>query len=182
MTVYSTEVGFEDVAGVSEIAAGNFTFFSLKMTDDGTSLEATLDLAGELDFTQFPVSPSTIDPETLEAHVIVSLPGEITDHNAETITSDGRLSWTIPFETELYMFANTEYPQAGFPWWVVGLLGLTGTLALGVWLAAVRRDKKESTARRPAPEPPVVDGQPAHSDVKSPPRQHSPFFDFEGEE
>ncbi|MCP3999235.1 MAG: hypothetical protein GY722_29840 [bacterium] len=184
LTVYSTEVTFEDEEAIPEIAAGNFTFFSLEMTDDGTSLEARLDLAGELDFSQFPIAPSSIDPETLEAHMIVSLPGEVTEHNADQITVDGRLSWNIPFESELYMFANTEYPKAGFPWWLVGLLALTGALALGVWLAAVRRDKKGTAVRRPPPEPPVLDssgdGTPTpRREVKSPPRQHSPFFDFE---
>jgi hypothetical protein len=142
MTVYSTEVAFEDEETISEVAAGNFRFFTLEMTDDGVSLEATLDIGGELDFAQFPVAPSSIDPETLEAHIIVSLPGEITDHNADEITSDGRLSWDIPFENELYLYANTEYPSAAFPWLLVGLLGLTGALAFGVWMAAVRRDKK----------------------------------------
>ncbi len=181
MTVYVTEVAFEDTESISEAAAGNFTFFDLEISDEGTSLEATLDLAGELDLSQFPIAPSEIDPETLEAHISVALPGEIVDHNADEITADGRLTWIIPLETELYMFANTEFPKAGFPWWLVGLLALSGALALGVWLAAVRREKKGSGVHRPAPEPPPIstpDADSPASEVKTPPRHHSPFFDF----
>jgi len=181
MTIYTTQVEFDDEDAIEEAAADNFTFFNLEMTDDGTALEATLDVAGELDLTQFPVTPSAIDPATFEAHIIVSLPGEVVDHNAETIATDGSLSWAIPLDGELYMFAETEYPKSGFPWWLVGLLGLSAALALGVWLAAVRREKKGSAARRPAPEPPVVDGPEPETapGIKSPPRQHSPFFDFD---
>ncbi len=182
MTVYTTEVAFADVAGIPAAAAGNFTFFSLEMTDDGTELEATLDLAGEVDLSQFPVSPSTIDPETLAAQITVSLPGEITEHNAHEITADGRFRWTIPLDAELYMFANTEYPKGRFPWWLVGLLALSGALALAVWLAAVRREKKGTAVRRPAPKPPPVDSPSAElpvADVKKSSRRRSPFFDFE---
>jgi len=182
MTVYATQAAFDDEADIATAAAGNFTSFTLEITDDGTSLEATLDVAGELDLSQFPVAPNTIDAETLEAHIIVSLPGDITDHNADEITSDGRFSWDIPFDGELYMFANTVYPKAGFPWWLIGLLALSGGLAFGVWIAAVRREKKDSGSHRPAPEPPVVDtGQqdPSAPQTSENPRRHSPFFDMD---
>lgn len=187
MTVYRTEVAFDEVAEIDEAAAGNFTFFDLQLTDDGVEFEATLDVAGEVDLTQFPVAIETIDPDTLEAQISVLLPGEIESHNADSITADGRLLWTIPLDKELYMFADTLYPKGGFPWWLPGLLGLSAALAFGVWLAAVRREKKGATVRRPPPEPPPVDDPgddetPAtHSEVKSPPRQHSPFFDFDDE-
>ncbi len=182
MTIYTTEVGFSDEDSIEQAAAGNFTFFDLEMTDEGVTLEATLDLAGEVDLSQFPVTPDIIDPEALEAQISVLLPGEITDHNADEVTTDGRLRWVIPLDNVLYMFANTEYPTAGFPWWLLGILGLSGALALGVWIAAVRREKKGAAVRRPAPEPPPIDSPDqgvAGEDVKTPPRQHSPFFDFD---
>lgn len=182
MTVYATEVAFTDETEIATVAAGNFTSFTLEMTDDGTSLEATLDLAGELDLSQFPVTPSAIDSETLEAHILVTLPGEVADHNADEITADGRFQWTIPLDGELYMFANTLYPKAGFPWWLAGLLALSGALALGVWLAAVRREKKGTGARRPAPEPPLVDTATQQTPVPpadKDPEQGSPFFDID---
>ncbi len=181
MTVFTTEVQFSDEDSIEEAAAGNFAFFELEMSDEGTSLEATLDLAGEVDLSQFPVAPSAIDPETLEAQISVLLPGEIADHNADEVTADGRLIWTIPLDDELYMFANTVYPTGGFPWWLVGLLVLSAALALAVWIAAVRREKRGTAVRRPAPEPPPIDSPepPPAADVKTPPRQHSPFFDFE---
>ncbi|MDJ0923960.1 MAG: hypothetical protein QNJ77_05310 [Acidimicrobiia bacterium] len=176
LTVYSTEVEFTDVSGIAAASAGNFTEFSLEMTDDGTALEATLDLAGELDLAQFPVDPASIDPANLQATVIVSLPGEATDHNADSVLDDGRFSWIIPLDSELYMFANTEYPKSGFPWWLAGLLALSGGLALAVWLAAVRRDKKTGATRRAAPEPPpVTPPEPA----AEPKQTDSPFFDLD---
>lgn len=192
MTVYRTEVAFTDVEDIPDAAAGNFRFFELNLTDDGVQLEATLDVAGEVDLTQFPVAIETIDPEALQAEVTVMLPGDIADHNADSITSDGRLVWAIPLDQELYMFANTVYPKGGFPWSLAVLLGLSGALAFGVWLAAVRREKKEAAVRPPAPEPPPIDlpGRPGAGDVdaaptrgnlKSQPRQHSPFFDFDDE-
>jgi hypothetical protein len=180
LTIYTTEVAFDDEESIEEAAAGNFTFVDLEMADDGTSLEATLDVAGELDLSQFPVTPSTIDPETLEAQISVSLPGEVAENNADEITPDGRFVWDIPFEGELYMFATTEYPKAGFPWWLAGLVALAIALALGVWLAAVRREKQGAAVRPPAPEPPPLDTPDPEADTtEAPPRQDSPFFDLD---
>lgn len=172
MTIHTTEVEFNDVASIPEAAAGNFTSFRLDITDEGTSLEATLDLAGELDLTQFPLDPNTIDSDTLQAEIIVSLPGEPADNNADAVLADGRYQWTIPFDSELYMYVNTLYPKSGFPWWLVGLLALSGGLALAVWFAALRRDKKGGAGRRPAPEPPPLE-PPAKK-----PTEESPFFEI----
>ena len=177
MTVYATEVPFEDETEIPNASAGNFTEFSLTLNDEGTSLEATLDLAGELDLTQFPIDPATIDADTLQASLIVALPGEPIDHNADVVLADGQLSWDIPFDSELYLFADTEYPSAGFPWWLVWLLAISGGFALIVWLAAVRRDKQTGDVRRAAPEPPPVNSP--QRDKESAPEPDSPFFELE---
>jgi len=174
MTIYTTEVAFADVESTPEAAAGNFTSFSLDLTDEGTSLEATLDLAGELDLSQFPLDPSTIDPQALQAEIVVSLPGEPADNNADTVLADGRYQWTIPLDRELYMYVNTLYPKSDFPWWLVGLLALSGGLALAAWFAAVRRDNKGGTVRRPAPEPPPLQPEASHTESSD----ESPFFEL----
>jgi hypothetical protein len=176
LTVYSTQVAFSDATEVVEASAGNFTEFSLVVSDEGASLEATLDLAGELDLSQFPVDPATIDSDALSGSLIVALPGEPTEHNADEVLEDGRLSWDIPLDSELYLFADTEYPRGGFPWWLVGLIALSGGFALAVWLAAVRRDKKTGDVRRAAPEPPPVN--PPDQSTATPPQPESPFFDL----
>lgn len=176
MTIYTTEATFSEVEAIPEAAAGNFTSFQLDLADEGVSLEATLDVAGELDLSQFPVDPNAIDADTLQAQIVVSLPGDPSEHNADRLLDDGSYAWDIPFDSELYMFATTLYPTSGFPWWLPGLLALSGGLALVVWLAAVRRDRKGATERRPAPKPPTPpqapQGQPRAS-------EESPFFDFE---
>jgi hypothetical protein len=172
MTVYTTEVAFTDVESIPEAAAGNFTSFRLDLTDEGASLEATLDLAGELDLSQFPLDPSTIDSENLLAEILVSVPGEPADNNADAVLADGRYRWTIPLDGELYMYVNTVYPKSDFPWWLVGLLALSGGLALAVWFAAVRRDKKGGTVRRPVPEPPPLERSSRQPD------EESPFFEL----
>lgn len=176
MTVYSTEVAFSDQTEVVEASAGNFTRFSLVLNDEGASLEATLDVAGELDLTQFPVDPATIDTNALSASLIVALPGEPTEHNADEKLADGRLSWDIPFDRELYVFADTQYPSGGFPWWLVPLLAISGGFALAVWLAAARRDRKTGDVRRAAPEPPPVTPP---DQAKEAPQPESPFFELE---
>jgi len=188
MTVYRTEAPFTEVEEIEPAAAGNFSFFELRLDDEGAQLEAVLDLAGELDLAEFPVAIDTIDPETFDAEISVLLPGEVQEHNADSANADGRLVWKIPFDEELYMAAGTLYPSGGFPWWLPGLLALSGALALGVWLAAIRREKKSAAVLPPAPEPPPVEHPAdataptqARPDVKSPPRQHSPFFDFDDE-
>ena len=89
--------------------------------------------------------------------------------------TDGSMSWDIPLDSELYLFAATEYPSAGFPWWLVALLAISGGFALVVWLAAVRRDKQAGGVRRPAPEPPET--TPPDDSVK-PQEPESPFFDL----
>lgn len=176
MTVYSTAVPFSDETEIADASAGNFTEFSLVLNDEGTSLEATLDLAGELDLTQFPVDPASIDPNAFSAFLIVSLPGEPTEHNADEVLTDGRLSWDVPLDSELYLYADTEYPSGGFPWWLVPLLAISGGFALVVWLAAVRRDKQAGGGRRAAPEPPPV--TPPDREPQAPQQPESPFFDL----
>lgn len=172
LTVYATEVEFTDVEAIPEAAAGNFTSFRLDLNDEGTSFEATLDLAGELDLTQFPLDPSTIDADTLQAEILVSLPGDPANHNADEVLSDGRYRWAIPLDRELYIFADTLYPKAAFPWWLVGLLALSGGLALAVWFAAVRRDQRSGVATRPAPEPPSLETPSKKAE------EESPFFEI----
>lgn len=178
LTVYSTTVTFADTSEIEAAAAGNFTDLSLEVTDAGASLEATLDITGELDPSQFPVDPEAITRETLSATVVVSLPGEAVDHNADGVLGDGRLSWNVALDSSLYMFANTEYPSSPFPWWLVILLLLSAGFALAVWLAAVRRDKQTGKERRSAPEPPVITppDRPAEPVSTDP---ESPFFDID---
>ena len=178
LTVYTTTVTFAETSEITEAAADNFTDFSMEVTDAGASLEGTLDITGELDPAQFPVDPAAIDQESLSATVVVSLPGEPVDHNADEVLEDGRLSWTIPLDASLYMFATTEYPGTPFPWWLVVLLVVSAGLALAVWQAAARRDKKTGPERRVAPEPPST--SPADKPPETPePEAGSPFFDID---
>ncbi len=184
MTVYTTRIAFDDVDTVPEAAAGDFTSFSVELTDAGTSLEATLDLAGELDLSQFPIDLGGIDTETLQARILLSLPGEVADHNADEIMPDGRFAWDIPLDDELYMYATTLYPKASFPWWLVGLLALSAALAAGVWLAALRHENKGNAKRPPAPIPPPVQNpaqetSPATQSGEPTTGAGSPFFDLD---
>jgi hypothetical protein len=172
LTVYSTTVAFSETSEIAPAAADNFTDFSLEVTDSGASLEATLDITGELDPSQFPVDPEAITRETLSATMVVSLPGEPVDHNADGVLGDGRLSWNVPLDSSLYMFANTEYPSAPFPWWLVALLIVSVGFALVVWFAAARRDRQSDSQRRAAPEPPPITPPNA-------PEAESPFFDMD---
>jgi len=103
--------------------------------------------------------------------------GDTGVRGGDELLADGTFVWDIPLDRELYMFANTLYPTSGFPWWLVGLLTLSAGLALGVWLAALRREKKTGAARRPAPEPPSQKPQPPVQKAKP----GSPFFDLDAE-
>lgn len=178
MTIYTTTVAFDDEMKIADAAAGHFTSMKLEVTDKGAQLEATLDLVGDLDLSQFPVSPDSIDPDTFEAHILVALPGDLIDHNADEVLPDGRLSWSIPLNDELYVYANTEYPKTAFPWWLFGVVGLFSALALVVWLAAVRRDKKSAVTRRRAPEPPPVTPPELGPEQERP---STPFFDLDAD-
>ena len=115
-------------------------------------------------------------PDSRWSPLIVSLPGEPSEHNADEELADGSLSWDIPFDGELYVFAETEYPSGGFPWWLVALLAISGGFALAVWLAAARRDRKTGDVRRAAPEPPPVTPS---DQAKQAPQPESPFFELE---
>ncbi len=178
LTIYTTTVAFAETSEIPSAAAGNFTDFSLEVTDAGSAFEATLDITGEIDPSQFPVDPAAIDGESLTTSVTVSLPGESVDHNADQVLEDGRLLWTVPLDQSLYMFANTEYPSSPFPWRLVVLLLVSVGFALVVWIAAIRRDKQSESARRSAPEPPPV---PSAGVTTEPPAddQESPFFDID---
>ena len=179
LTFYTTTVTFDDTSEIAPAAAGNFSDFALEVTDAGATFEATLDITGELDPAQFPIDPNALDDEALKTSVVVSLPGESVDHNADQVLEGGQLSWAVPLDQRVYMFANTEYPSSPFPWWLVVLLLLSVGLGLVVWLAAVWRDQQTGTERKAAPEPPPIDTpQPAADPSTN--KDDDPFFDING--
>lgn len=171
LTVYTTTVDFAEPAAIATAAAGNFESLDLEITDEGTTFDAVLNLAGEIDVSSLPVDSSAISSDALEAQVIVTLPGEPADHNADEVRSDGSLVWTIPFDRPLQLHATTTFPQSGFPWWVLTLLVISVALSLAVWFAAVVRDRRRETAKRPLPQP-EPEG-PVLSD------QETPFFNLD---
>lgn len=174
MTVYTTTVDFAEPDEIATAAAGNFNSFNLEISDEGAALDAVLDLTGEIDVSTLPVDTSAISSDALEAQVIVTLPGEPSDHNADEVRSDGSLVWTIPFDRPLQLQAATTFPQSSFPWWLLTLLVISIGLSLAVWFAAVLRERRREAGKRPAPQPEPAEPVPAPE-----PELPTPFFDLD---
>jgi hypothetical protein len=174
MTVYTTTVDFAAPDEIDRAAAGNFESFALEIDDKGTTLDAVLDLAGRLDFSSLPLDTSTVSTDTLQAQVIVTLPGEPAEHNADEVRADGSMVWAVPFDRPLQLHATTTFPQSSFPWWILTLLVITIGLSLAVWFAAVVRDKRRERAPRPRLEPEMPEPpNPPETDPQT------PFFDLD---
>ena len=154
MTYYGFSGTVDDLENDSLLILGqdfvsDFAEFSYTTDGDQATLIASIvsaDIGGGLG--DLPIDPTDITGDIFSANLIVSMPGTVTEHNADEVLSDGSLVWNIPLTGVIDVVAVSD-TGSGSASWILWLL--IGVLAIGViaGIAAVlvsRNDSKKAVA------------------------------------
>jgi hypothetical protein len=154
MTYYGFSGTVDDLENDSLLILGqdfvsDFAEFSYTTDGDQATLIASIvsaDIGSGLG--DLPIDPTDITGDIFSANLIVSMPGTVTEHNADEVRSDGSLVWNIPLTGAIDVVAVSD-TGSGSALWILWLL--TGVLAIGViaGIAAVlvsRNDSKKAVA------------------------------------
>ncbi len=97
--------------------------------------------------------------------IVVALPGDVKEHNADEVLPDGRLRWNVPLleggtvDVHVVTEAAGSGSSLGL---IVGIVALVIVLGGGIWLANRRRRASVSAIESmtpPEPASPVFDGE-----------------------
>jgi hypothetical protein len=122
------------------------------------------DLGSLSDLGGFGLDPSALTDEFFSASLIIAMPGDVTEHNASRVGSDGSLQWDLPLSNDaVEVIAISDTSSTSFPWWLLGVAAvLIVALGLGILLGrrrkeasvqAVQQAQAGATAMEDAPDP-----------------------------
>jgi len=153
MTYVGAASTVDDLSNFAENSAelGTFSSFSYEFDDSGATLNATLSAAdvGDLgggDFGDLGIDPSQITDEFFSANVVVTMPGEVTESNADVIRSDGTLVWKVPFSGSAQITAVSTFGSSAVNWVLIILVGLLLVGVIAVVAALVMSRRQSQTA------------------------------------
>jgi hypothetical protein len=122
---------------------------------------------------ELPIDPSEITADLFSARVLVTMPGSVTEHNADEVTGDGTLVWNLPLSGSVDVFATSTFGNTAptWFWFVVGGILIFGT---GATIAAVMMSRKnsEKAVAEAAASHQQPDTEPS-DDSPQPPEEHS---------
>lgn len=139
---------------------GPFTDFSFDMDDKTAELTATIS-APEQDAGDLPIDPSTITDDIFSSNFILSMPGNVVEHNADEVLPDGRLRWDLPIlggTKEVHAVSEFGGSSLWWLWIVLGVVLIVGVIAIIAAVFIGRRQQREAVndAAAQYPEPAVV--------------------------
>jgi len=147
MTFFGFTTSVEDLSTYDFAGLQGETFSEFIYESDGSSatLTATVDATGigDLGGGDLPIDPSEITADVFSARVLVTMPGSVTEHNADEVTGDGTLVWNLPLSGSVDVFATSTFGNTAptWFWFVVGGILIVGT---GATVAAVMMSRKNS--------------------------------------
>ncbi len=125
-----------------------FSDFSFTFDDDSATLAATVkaaDLGGSSE--DLPFDTSSLTEDIFSANIVVSMPGNVVQHNADEVRGNGTLVWTIPLSGSTTISATSELggSSGSSIVWILAAVLLIGIIA-AVAATIVSRNKKSETA------------------------------------
>ena len=145
---------FGEVDDLSTLQAGSselegFSSFSYTFDESSATLDAVISAADTGDFGDlgdFGLDPSTITDEFFSANLIVTMPGTVTESNADVVRGDGSLVWAIPLTGETEVFATSDLGANATSWFifVLVLVLLVGAIAAIVAVTVSRRTSQKA--------------------------------------
>lgn len=123
------------------------TEFSYAFNATSATLAAKVEVEGLDDFgggdlPDFPLDISQLTGDIFSANLVVTMPGTVTEHNADEVRGDGALVWNLPISGTVDIFATSRFGDspANWIWIVVAVVVLVGVAATA---AAIVMSKKE---------------------------------------
>ncbi len=122
-----------------------FSEFSYEFDDATATLSAQVDASGigDLGGEDLPIDPTEITGDIFAAHVVVTMPGTVTEHNADEVRSGGTLVWDLPLSgtKDIFAASNLGGSATNWIWFIVGGVLIIGIIAA---IAAITMSNKES--------------------------------------
>jgi hypothetical protein len=150
MTFVGATSTVPDLSAFAEDSAALETFstFSYEFDDASAELRATVSAADAADiggdFGDLGFDPSQLTDEFFSANVVVSMPGEVTEHNADVVRQDGTLVWKIPFTGTKEITATSTYGTSTANWVLIILFALLVVGVIAVIAATVLSRRQQS--------------------------------------
>lgn len=150
-----------------------FDEFSLTLDERTAEFRAKLDPTADLPAgEELPFDPSELAGEIFSFNLVVKLPGEVVEHNADEIRSDGALVWKVSFTQPTEAYARTDL-GGGTAWWIwLAVAAVIVVGSAGAFFAA-RASRRSSVvavtaaaggAGEPLPPPPSDAAEPSTPD------------------
>ncbi len=169
MTFFGASQTFTDPSEVQSLLDENqdqasFEDFQLTVDEEGAVLIARTGPLGDqegLDPGSLPFDPSTITDEVFAANIFVRMPGNVTEHNADEVLSDGTLRWGISLTDPLDISAESSFGGGGVPWLPIGIAAVA---ILGIGAFLMMRGGRDTASAALA----ATDAPPAPTDFTDP--------------
>lgn len=148
MTYVGAASRVEDLSqfGTTQAATDVFSSFSYTFDEDSASLDATVssDTIGEAGG-DLPIDPSELTDDFFRATVVVTMPGTVTEHNADEVRPDGALVWDLPLTGgDVRVQAASEIGGGGASNLLIVLLAVVLGLAIIAIIAATVMNRRRS--------------------------------------
>lgn len=157
-----------------------FSEFSYEFDDAGATLSAMVDATGVGDFGggDLPIDPSEITGDIFSARVLVTMPGDVKESNADEVLSDGTLVWNLPFTGTKEILATSSFGGTGFNtiWLVLGGVLIVGAIAAIAAMTMSKKDSEKAVAEAAASYQ-VSEGEKPSSVIDQPSEEVKPSAD-----
>jgi len=148
LTFFGAMSEIEDLSSYNFEASGMDTFTDFSYEFDGSSARLTaivsadgiVGAAGE----DLPIDPSQITGDLVSANVVVTMPGQVKEHNADEVRPDGTLIWNVSLTGPTSITATSDLGSSAssWIWWLIGSLVVLAVVG-GVTAALGSRKKEE---------------------------------------
>lgn len=172
MTFYGATTTVEDLStyDFAGLQGESFSEFEYAFDDNSATLTATVDAAGfgDLGGDELPLDPSEITADIFSARVLVSMPGTVTEHNADEVSGDGTLVWNLPLAGSKDIFATSTFGSTtpNWIWFLIGGIVIVGIIAVIAAVMTSRKDSEKAVAAAAAAHEEEAD-QPIESSQQS---------------
>lgn len=171
MSFSGVRIEFDDIDEINELMKqssddfAEFTSFSFDLTEDGAVFDANISSEAPQDLGDLGIDPSALTGDFFSASFMLSMPGTVTEHNADEVLTDGTLRWDLPiFGGASNYHAESSFGGSGFPWLpvLIGLVILLGVIAMVVAVVLGKKQEKQAVSDAAAAYPqqaPIAEGQ-----------------------
>jgi len=131
-----------------------FSEFSYEFDDASATLTAKVDATGvgDLGGGDLPIDPSEITGDIFSARVLVTMPGNVDESNADEVLSDGTLVWNLPFTGTKEIFVTSSFGTSGLNtiWLILGGILIVGAIAAIAAMTMSNKDSEKAVAEAAA--------------------------------